>query len=94
MQKRKQKEKREKVRKETLFFMIIITLTLFLGIGYSKASDIDLIVEGEATANSPKDIVITNIEYLSSINANHTLSTINEPYLTIMNSKIVLENDL
>ena len=82
------------IKKGPLFLTLIIFINLILGIGYAEFANIDLKIEGEASANSAKEVMITDIKYVTSTNADHTLSVINEPYLTIMNSKIILGNDL
>ena len=82
------------IKKGPLFLTLIIFINLILGIGYAEFANIDLKIEGEASANSAKEVMITDIKYVTSTNTDHTLSVINEPYLTIMNSKIILENDL
>ena len=82
------------IKKGPLFLTLIIFINLILGIGYAEFANIDLKIEGEASANSAKEVMITDIKYVTSTNVDHTLSVINEPYLTIMNSKIILGNDL
>ena len=82
------------IKKGPLFLTLIIFINLILGIGYAEFANIDLKIEGEASANSAKEVMITDIKYATSTNTDHTLSVINEPYLTIMNSKIILGNDL
>ena len=82
------------IKKGPLFLTLIIFINLILGIGYAEFANIDLKIEGEASANSAKEVMITDIKYVTSTNTDHTLSVINEPYLTIMNSKIILGNDL
>lgn len=94
MKTQKQKKKDKKIRERPLFFILIIFLNLILGIGYAEFANINLNIEGEASSHSLKEVMITDIKYVSSTNTDQALSVINEPYLTIMNSKIVLGNDL
>lgn len=85
----------QKMYKNKVVFLIMILLsTLFLGIGYAQISDIELKVSGSATANISENIVITSVAYDSNTNADPTKSTINDSVLTLMDSQIVLENDL
>ena len=85
----------QKMYKNKVVFLIMILLsTLFLGIGYAQISDIELKVSGSATANISENIVITSVVYDSNTNADPTKSTINDSVLTLMDSQIVLENDL
>lgn len=77
-----------------IFYIVIFLLTMFLGTGYAQISDIDLIVSGTATASPAKDVIITDIEYISGNIVNPNNQDIDDPYLTLMTSKIELGNDL
>ena len=68
------------IKKGPLFLTLIIFINLILGIGYAEFANIDLKIEGEASANSAKEVMVTDIKYVTSTNADHTLSVINEPY--------------
>lgn len=68
-------------------------ITLFLGIGYAKITGIDLEIDGEASINASKELYISNIEYQSSIHGDASNSVINSFYKTLLDSKIVLDND-
>ena len=83
------KEKRT-LKKSSLLFLSIIVISLFLGIGYAQISDINLEISGDATLEAVKKVVITDIRYVSSTNSIESQSTIEEPYLTLMNSTITL----
>ena len=87
------KEKRT-LKKSSLLFLSIIVISLFLGIGYAQISDINLEISGDATLEAVKKVVITDIRYVSSTNAIESQSTIEEPYLTLMNSTITLGETL
>ncbi len=91
----KKKRKYNLFEKNSLiFYIVIFLLTMFLGIGYAQISDIDLIVSGTATASPTKDVIITDIEYISGNIVNPNNQDIDDPYLTLMTSKIELGNDL
>ena len=82
------------LKKSSLLFLSIIVISLFLGIGYAQISDINLEISGDATLEAVKKVVITDIRYVSSTNAIESQSTIEEPYLTLMNSTITLGETL
>ena len=65
---------------------------LFLGIGYAQISSIDLLVNGNAQLKKQTGIVITDVEYKSSNNADNVHSIINNYYQTNLDSTIVLNN--
>ena len=74
--------------------LIILFAILILGIGYAQVSNVSLHINGTATAEMEKDILITNIVFDSSNNANQNDCIIREPYLTLMNSTITLGDTL
>lgn len=83
------------ITKNKAIFLIMIALsTMFLGVGYAQISDIQLNVYGSASAEASENVVITRVAYDSDNNADSSNSTINYTNLTLMNSKIVLGNDL
>ena len=74
--------------------LFIIIGCLFLGVGYAQITEVDLSVEGLATAVPAKTVVIKSVIYQSSVNALEEDSTIEDPYLTLMNSTITLGQTL
>ena len=74
--------------------LIILFAILILGIGYAQVSNVSLHINGTATAEMEEDILITNIAFDSSNNANQNDCIIREPYLTLMNSTITLGDTL
>ena len=74
--------------------LIILFAILILGIGYAQVSNVSLHINGTATAEMEEDILITNIVFDSSNNANQNDCIIREPYLTLMNSTITLGDTL
>ena len=79
------------ILKNKYIIMIMITMSiLFLGVGYAQISNINLLVNGSATATKQEGIVISGITYLSNVNADLDHSKINTYYQTTMDSKIVL----
>ena len=75
-------------QKKLLFYLVIATL--FMSIGYASLNSISLDVKGTATAKKQEDIYITDVSYVSDINANKEASEIINYYQTILNSKMVL----
>ena len=67
MKTQNQKKKDKKIRERPLFFILIIFLNLILGIGYAEFANINLNIEGEASSHSLKEVMITDIKYVSSI---------------------------
>lgn len=88
------KNQRNLIKNSSIFLILIFTFTLFLGIGYAQISGIDLTVSGIATSTIAKDVIITNIEYVSGNLVNQNNQNIDDPYLTLMTSKIELGDDL
>ncbi len=82
------------VNNKYIYIIALFIATMFLGIGYAQISDIDLSLSGTATAKPEEKVIITDITYLSSNLADPNDSTIHDSYLTLMNSSIVLGNDL
>ena len=75
------------------FFILIILSTFFLGIGYAQISDIIVSVSGTASADRQEGLVISDISYLSSVNANIGESNINTYFQNILDSTITLNSD-
>lgn len=81
-------------KNKKLFLIMLAISTLFLGVGYAQISEIELNVVGSANAKVQPNVVITSVVYDSSTNSDPTSSIINDTNLTLMNSHIVLGNDL
>jgi len=75
-------------------FLFIIVGCIFLGVGYAQITEVDLNVEGLATSVPARTVLIKSIIYQSSVNALEEDSTIEDPYLTLMNSTITLGQTL
>lgn len=81
------KRKKQKTLKYTA---LILIATLFIGIGYAKVSDNNLNIEGVGEASLPKEVLITDVTYLSDVEADTTNSKINHYTGTMLDSQIVL----
>lgn len=82
------------IKNKYLYIITLLFMTMLLGIGYSQTTDINLALSGDAAATPEEEVIITEITYLSSNLADPNDSTIHDSYLTLMNSSIVLGNDL
>ena len=82
------------IKRTTIFLFLFIISIFFLGIGYAQVSDVELYINGTVSAPIAKEVIITDVSYVSGNLTDPSLSIINETYLTLMNSKIVLGNDL
>ena len=81
-------------KKKYFYVLFIFVVIITLGIGYAEISDINLDVTGVADVDVASDVIITNVEYISSNNANDSDTVINDTYLTMLNSKLILGNSL
>ena len=60
-----------KVRtKNTLLLLALVIATIFMGIGYSAINSITGDIKGKAIANNQNGVNITDVEYVSDIDAN------------------------
>ena len=78
--------------KSPIIFLLIAILTL--GIGYAQVSNVNLHINGNATAQAEEELLITNIQYDSNNDADPNDCIIRDSYLTIMNSTIKLGDSL
>ena len=78
--------------KSPIIFLLIAILTL--GIGYAQVSNVNLHINGNATAQAEEELLITNVQYVSNNDADPNDCIIRDSYLTIMNSTIKLGDSL
>ena len=80
-----------KVRtKNTLLLLALVIATIFMGIGYSAINSITGDITGKATANNQDGVFITDVEYVSDIDANLNNSKIENFLGTMMKSTVEL----
>ena len=80
-----------KVRtKNTLLLLALLIATIFMGIGYSAINSITGDIKGKATANNQDGVFITDVEYVSDIDANLNNSKIENFLGTMMKSTVEL----
>lgn len=72
--------------------ILILGTTIFMSIGYASVNSVIFNIEGTATAMKQEGIFITEINYISDINANLNKTKILNAYHTNLNSNIVLSN--
>ena len=80
-----------KVRtKNTLLLLALVIATIFMGIGYSAINSITGDIKGKAIANNQNGVFITDVEYVSDIDANLNNSKIENFLGTMMKSTVEL----
>ena len=93
---KKKKGKKGKKQKNPvieIYVFLIIIATFFIGIGYAKTSEIIFEIDGKVEAEAQEGVFITDVEYVSDLNADIVNSVINLYSGTMLDSKIVLGND-
>ena len=73
-----------------LFPMLILVATIFMGVGYASINSISLNINGEVIAKVQDGVFITEVNYVSDVNANLEESKILNAYQTNLSSNIVL----
>ena len=79
----------KKRRRISLFSLLIIAL-LIVGIGYASINSVILEMAGTVRAEVPKNVFITNVQYVSDVDANTTNSKIKNYLGTMMQSTVEL----
>ena len=72
-----------------IFLLLICITTCFMGIAFAQTNK-ELDISGSVAAESQEGIFITEVNYLSNVNADINVSKILNTYQTILNSSIVL----
>ncbi len=76
--------------KNMLLLFVLLGAVLLMSIGYASINSISGEIEGDAIADAQEGVFITNIEYVSDVNASN--SRINNYVGTVMNSTIQLSD--
>jgi len=74
------------------YLIFIFIATLFMSIGYAAINAISLDIGGTVTASAQENVFITNVEYVSNVDADVSNSEILNFIQTTMNSKITLSS--
>lgn len=81
-------------KKNTNFFKILIFIaTLSMSIGYASINSVVFNFNGQITAKAQEGIYITEVDYVSDVNANLGESKILNAYQTNLSSNITLSDD-
>jgi len=75
-----------------LFPILIFIATIFMSVGYASINSIIMNINGEVIAKAQDGIYITEVNYISDINANLEESKILNAYQTNLSSNIVLSD--
>lgn len=81
---------RIKIENRNFLLFLVSVAVLFIGVGYASINSIILDLTGNVNVGVQKNVFITNVEYVSSINANTNNSQILNYIATTMQSTIVL----
>jgi hypothetical protein len=92
MKKNKTKTNDSYKKPRRVLLTLIFVSVLFLSVGYAAVTGVSLEITGTAKSNN-NELMITDITYFGDVNADVPNSSINNYYLTIMNSKVALTND-
>ena len=77
-----------------MLLLLILTIAIvIMGIGYSAIESVTGEIEGEVIAEAQNGIFITDVEYVSDVDANKVSSKINNFLGTMMNSTIELSKE-
>ena len=90
---KKGKHEKQEFKKIEMYSLLILIVTLFMSIGYAKISGRVLNIEGKVTAVAQDGVFITDVEYISSNEADTTNSKVNNYLGTVLNSQVVLGNN-
>ena len=80
------------ISKNTILLFILLLAILLMGIGYASINSITGEIEGTVIANVQNDVFITNVEYVSDIDANINTSKIEYYIGTMMQSTVELSD--
>ena len=79
-------------RKRILLLFLILIATMFIGIGYASINSITGEIQGTVIAEVQSGVFITDVEYVSDVEANMNTSRIENFIGTTLNSTIELSN--
>ena len=87
-----QKENKIITKKRPLYLILISIATIFMSIGYATINSITLDISGDVSLISQEGIFITEVSYVSNIDASLEESKIIAYSSTTLNSQVVLSN--
>ena len=81
---------KRRISKNILLLMILTVAIMLMGIGYSAIESVTGEIEGKVIAEAQNGIFITDVEYVSDVDANRTSSKIHNFLGTMMQSTVEL----
>ena len=78
--------------KNMLLLFVLLGAVLLMSIGYASINSVTGDIEGTALADAQEGVFITNIEYVSDVNASVSNSRVNKFLGTVMDSTMQLSN--
>ena len=79
-----------KISKNMILLIIMFIAIMIMGIGYASIESVTGEIEGKVIADAQSGVFITEVEYISDVDANKASSTINNFLGTMLNSTIDL----
>ena len=79
---------RKNINKNMLLLIAILIATMIMGVGYASIEGITGEIEGKVVADAQKGVFITDVDYVSDVDANLPGCTINNFLGTMLNSSI------
>ena len=82
--------RKPKISKNMILLIIMFIAIMIMGIGYASIESVTGEIEGKVIADAQSGVFITEVEYVSNVDANRASSTINNFLGTMLNSTIDL----
>lgn len=78
--------------KNMLLLFVLFAMIILMSIGYASINSVTGDIEGEAISDAQEGVFITNIEYVSDVNASASNSRVNKFFGTVMDSTMQLSD--
>ena len=78
--------------KNMLLLFVLFAMIILMSIGYASINSVTGDIEGTALADAQEGVFITNIEYVSDVNASVSNSRVNKFLGTVMDSTMKLSD--
>ncbi len=82
--------KKIKISQNMMLLLLMVVATIVMGIGYASIESVTGEIEGKAIADAQSGVFITNVEYVSDVDANINNCKINNFLGTMLNNTIEL----
>lgn len=83
---------KSRVSRNILLLFLLLLAILLMGIGYAVINSVTGEIKGNVIANVQNDVFITNVEYVSDVDANLTISEIQSYKSSLMQSTVELSS--